>query len=152
FGFPEATFHQYKTLPHAVAEFLSHCVQYKPADRPQSFAEVLKTLDALQQAGSPAEKFLPAATAAPASGSRAGLPAEDEGTSRRGRSRRREESEDYEEDRSPHRRDDDERPRRSRRDDDEEDDRPRRSRRDDEDDDRSRKSGGGFRCRFCGSR
>ncbi len=54
FGTPEATWHQYKTLPNPVAEFLSHCVQHKPTDRPQSFVEVLKMLDGLKPASSSA--------------------------------------------------------------------------------------------------
>ena len=48
FGIPEVTLHQYRKLPPAVADFLSHLVQPRPEDRPQTFTDVLR---ALKEAG-----------------------------------------------------------------------------------------------------
>jgi serine/threonine protein kinase len=64
FGTPEATWHHYKTLPPPVAEFLSHCVQQKPDDRPQGFNAVLKMLDGLRSTASPRPAPAHAAAAA----------------------------------------------------------------------------------------
>ncbi len=109
FGIPAATFHQYKTLPAPVAEFLSHCVQHKPGDRPQSFADVLRMLNELPTAAAVVERSRRAAVAVPAVEAEPVLTAaliDDVPVSRQERTRRRPQSDDQDEDRPRRRRPD----------------------------------------------